>query len=148
MPVFFFSYAKLSKPQIGIIFAMQRIVGSIMTPLMGHLGDFYRRHRFVLVSCILITGVTNAFLYGAAGIPNDAVRFSSIMLIGFVVAFFSTSTPIADSFAMAHMGSTTLYGKVRLWGAVGFGIVSLGGGVMVEMSSWASMFFGYIVLQA
>jgi len=34
-----------------------------------------------------------------------------------------------------------------LWGAIGFGVVSLIGGIMVEASSWSSMFLAYGVLQ-
>jgi len=122
------------------------VVGSIATPLVAHWADSLAKHgTFFVLGCVL-SAVAYGGLYIASQSGEDS-SYSLVMVLIFFTAIFGTYTPIADSFAMATMGSPTEYGKVRLWGAIGFGLVSLAGGMLVEQSSWSSMFVAYTLLQ-
>merc|ERR1711935_1213785 len=137
LPVFMHQ-AQMSDSQIGFLFAAQRLVGAVATPITGHLADHYKAHRSVLLICLGLSTCMQLMLLPAAAVnPLDA-RFTALLLVTVINATLASSTPILDSFAMHAMGGATEYGETRLWGAVGFGVCSLLGGLLVQLTTWTT----------
>ena len=137
----------MTDSQIGFIFAAQRIVSCVATPAAGWVADSLGQHRVVLILCMSISAFANLLFLPASTAESLTGRFGAILGVIVFTALLSSSTPVLDSFAMQHMGCATEYGRVRLWGAIGFGCSSLIGGALLQFTSWPSIFFLYCVLQ-
>jgi len=80
LPVFFFSFASFSESQIGLIFAMQKVVGSLVTPALSHFADVWEAHRSIFVSACILSAIAQGCLYFAAQADaND--RFLAMVLL-------------------------------------------------------------------
>jgi MFS transporter, PPP family, 3-phenylpropionic acid transporter len=108
----------LSGTQIGILAALNPLVTVVTAPLWGAFADATQRYKQLLlvmmVGCLLAV-----FLW------SQATQFIWLLPIIALFAFFAGSVmPLIDSSVLARLERKERYGKLRLWGTVGFGITS------------------------
>ncbi|MBM7603771.1 MFS family permease [Metabacillus crassostreae] len=125
LPIYFQHKGFLSS-QIGWFLAIGPFVGLIAQPLWGYASDKYKTVKRVLFACLV------GFLLSVIWI-FQIDSFLWIITAGiFFFFFFSPLHPLADNLAkrQAQIHSVT-FGSIRMWGSIGFAIVSLVSGFLL-----------------
>lgn len=130
--------------QIGILFSAQTLVTLPSTPYFSHIAD--RRSKDVVV-LLLQSSATAIFLLQipllpAAHIVPHAIVFPLLLVISIAFGIcISPLQPIVNGIAMEHLqkahGSNgrILFGRERLWGAIGWALASLLAGILFDIRS-------------
>lgn len=134
----------LSKFQIGLLFSGRTIVSLLTQPLWAHRADVTGATTRVLRYCAL------AALVISLAIP--IVRTFALFALAFwgLNLFQSATIPLLDAHVIESHGSN--YGRVRVWGSVGYGLsVALFGAAFASASSaetGAAALIGFVVALA
>lgn len=136
--VLYYQQIGLSGAQIGLLAGVGPLITLVSAPLWTGAADATRRHR-------LLMGIA---IGGAAAV---AMVFPSLRGLGPVfvaLAFFSIFTAPISSFADSatmHMlaEQRDQYGRVRLGGTIGWGIMALVAGIAIEAYGLKLAFWGY-----
>jgi PPP family 3-phenylpropionic acid transporter len=125
--------------QIGVLTAIPPIVTMIAASLWSGLADATQQHHRLLILAII-----GAMFFALA--ISFAVSFWLLALLVVMFAFFTAPIiPLVDNAAMETLGERkNQYGKLRLWGAVGWGVSAPFVGLLVEQFSPSWSFYGYI----
>ncbi|RLN71283.1 hypothetical protein BBJ28_00009656 [Nothophytophthora sp. Chile5] len=125
LPIYFDTVEKFDKMQIGILLTLPCVCAIIAPPIWGGVADVLKNQKLVHIFCLVSAAV---FMF--------SLRFVSsfnVMCIMLFVANFQTQPTwsLLDQTAMTmlvHVGG--VYGKQRLYGAVGYGVGGYFAGVM------------------
>jgi PPP family 3-phenylpropionic acid transporter len=111
----FFAHKGMSAPQIGVLMSMMQVMRIFGPAAWGWLAD--RSRRRVLVLRMAAAGALAAccgLLFG-----HGFVWFFAVMVT--INTFTSAQGPLSEALMLSAMrGDLTYYGKLRLWGSVGF----------------------------
>ncbi len=136
----------LNGRQIGILAALPSLITFVSSPLFGAVTDVTRRQNQVLGISIL--GVA----FGVIGI-SLVEKFVGLLPVVLMYAFFfGPLIPLIDRSVLDFLGTKKYqYGKIRLWGAIGWGVSAPLVGVFAEQFGvrWAfyiGVFFFMILL--
>lgn len=144
LPIYYLDL-DLSGSQIGLLVGLQPLIMLIGAPLWSALADYTRRHKFVFS---LAVGGT----IGAVLIISQVSTFHWLIPIIFLQALFNAPIiPIIDNAVMGLLaGRKEQYGRVRLWGAAGWGLSAPLVGVLVERSGiyWIFPLFACLLFVA
>lgn len=136
--------------QIGLLAGIAPLITVISLPLVTGFADRTNRHKLFL-SLLLLAVVAGLVLY-----PYFE---TFILLIGLVIlnrVAFSPIMPLSDSATMFMLGDRKdLYGRMRLGGTIGFSIVAIVAGTLVEnyglkIAFWSAaglIFIAFLVSQ-
>ena len=126
---------------IGWLTGLPLLVTIVATPAWGALADARHRHRAVLATTC--AGATVAALLLASG---DRVAW--LLPMALVHAAFASAGPaLIDSSALVALtGRHAEYGRLRLWGSVGWGVSAVVVGWLVATNGPRSIFVVYVVL--
>ncbi len=139
----YYQQAGMSTKQIGILAALPTITVLVASPLWGGVADALHVHKRLLPLVILgtmlpVAGLIQAQVFGALAI---LVLFHAIMNAPII--------PLADNASLQLLGeSSDEYGKLRIWGAVGFGLSAWGAGILAESYGISTIFITYLILMA
>jgi PPP family 3-phenylpropionic acid transporter len=114
--------AGLSGSQVGVVLAVLPLVGTLAQPMWGQLADRTGSRARVLV--LLSFGAAGGYL--ALGLASG---FGALLLATALLALFSTAViPAAMSvtFALAAVDRARAFGRIRVWGTVGFLLLVVG----------------------
>jgi len=140
LPVYYRSVG-LSLGEIGLLSSLAAAVGLIGAPLWGTLADRYPTSRVLLPAAATLAAVS-ALALALARQPvaiAAAVIATSVALAGV--------TPMLDTRALeAARGDDEHYGRLRVWGSIGFVVVVWVTGFLIERSGIASLFTVYVPL--
>jgi PPP family 3-phenylpropionic acid transporter len=139
--VIYYEQLGFSGRQIGFLAAIPPFVILISAPVWGAVADATKQHKRLLM--IAITGALVAVF-----IFSRTTAFAWIIPVIVVYAFFAAPViPMVDASTMAWLGEErNLYGRIRLWGAIGWGLSAPLIGWLIERSTVRWAFYGYIVL--
>ncbi len=119
LPLFalYLSSIGLSGVQIGTIMALGSFIGMFSGPFWGYISDLTHHHkRIILVlmclAIVVVFSITKTKSYGLL-LTLNALFYMT----------FSPLNPLLDGFTL-H--SPLAFGKIRLWGSVGFAIAAFG----------------------
>ena len=129
MPFFVLFYQGLSfsGPQIGLLTGIPPLVTLVASPFWTGLADAKRWHRFVMSLGILGAVLIIFFL---PSFTSFAVVFMMIILFN---TFMSPVSALADSATITMLGEERAkYGRVRLGGSIGWGLLAPVAGTLVE----------------
>lgn len=127
----------LSGTQIGILASLNPLVNVLTVPFWGALADATQRYKQLLL--VMMAGCLVAVF-----LLSQATQFVWLLLIIALFAFFAGSVmPLIDSSIMARLEHKERYGKLRLWGTIGFGVTSPFVGFITERvgSEWSFYFY-------
>jgi MFS transporter, PPP family, 3-phenylpropionic acid transporter len=132
----------LSYTQIGIIFALNSLVGIIAQPIWGYITD----KRLTKKKTLFIASIFSAIL-----IFNFLAAYSFLYIIASIVMlmiFQSIASPMCDAYSYEVIEQTGAfsYGQVRLMGSVGFALISVGLGKLIQMTDLRAGFILYSIL--
>jgi MFS family permease len=132
----YFMQKGLTGTQIGWLGSIAPLVALIANPTWGTIADRWQIHRQVLAFCALVAGTVTLLFLWVEG-------FWVFVLIVTALTFFRTPIgAILDSTVMdmVERGDTS-YGRQRLWGTIGFVLVSFGLGQMLISNDLTMVFW-------
>ncbi len=145
MPYLALYYAQngLSAGQIGLLSGLLPLVTLVSAPLWGGLADATGRHHALLL--LAIGGSMAAVL----GLSQTSALVWLLLLVVLHAFSLAPAIPLIDNTVLAMLGeSRQLYGRQRLWGAVGWGIVAPLAGWLIDRAGMTAAFGSYVVLMA
>lgn len=127
--------------QIGMLSAVIPLVSLFSGPLWGWLADASRRHQQALILAMM-GAIGFAILLA---IPHS---FYILLVMLMLFAFFSAPVmPLVDNATLAALGDhKDHYGRIRLWGAMGWGVAAPVIGYLTESAGLRWAFGGYVLL--
>jgi PPP family 3-phenylpropionic acid transporter len=131
----------MSGAEIGLLAGISPVVTWLAAPFWGALADSTQQHRTILVTTIVGSVVAVVLL---------AQTQSLLWLLPLVAlyAFFAAPImPLVDNSLLQQLGDRrTLYGRQRVWGAIGWGVTALVAGVLVERFGLGVPFYAFAML--
>jgi PPP family 3-phenylpropionic acid transporter len=137
----FYQSQGLTGGQIGLLAAISPIISFFGAPLWTGVADATRRHKLVtMLSTLGVVIITFIFPVVAS--------FSGLLLMICLYALFNAPTgSLVDSAVLALLGDRKeRYGRIRLWGTVGYGIVAPFAGSLIGRLGLKWAFWGYAIL--
>ena len=140
--IYYFQEKGLSYMQMGIVFAIISITGVMVQPIWGFITDKYSNKRTIIIITMLLSAVTVYSLIFAHAF------YAIILSIIILMSFLSPIVPIVDaySYEIIERYKKLQYGKVRLMGSFGYGVVALLMGYIVKYYGINSSYFIYSFL--
>ena len=117
----------MTVPQIGILVSLIPVMRIIGPNLWGWAADYSGRRVLVMRLTALAALVSFGFIF----VAESYLQLFIVMML--VNLFTSAQGPLCDALMLAEMrGDLTDYGKLRLWGSVGFIAAVMGAGYFLE----------------
>ncbi len=111
----YFADRGLSAPQIGVLMSLMQVMRIFGPNLWGWVADHTRQR----VGVLRLTSVAAAIAFCGMFFGESFVFFFALMVM--VNLFTSAQGPISEALMLSAMrGDLTHYGRLRLWGSVGF----------------------------
>jgi PPP family 3-phenylpropionic acid transporter len=141
--VIYYDTLGLSGYQIGFLAGIMPLIALVSAPFWGGLADATQKHKRLLLLAICSSIVIAFFL-------SSALTFLWLIPLIVLLAFFiAPIMPIVDNSVMHLLADhKNQYGKLRLWGAIGWGAVALIIGWLIERSGLSWAFYGYMILMS
>nr|WP_209716946.1 MFS transporter [Duganella sp. 1411] len=130
----FFANKGMSVAQIGVLMSMIQVLRIVGPNVWGYVADHYDRRVLVLrLAGFAALAAFSGFLFGAG--------FAHFMLAMILLNLFTSGqAPICEALMLSEMrGDLTFYGRIRMWGSIGF-IVA------VTLASYALEHYGIATL--
>ena len=121
-------YQSLGLPgeRIGFLAALPPLITFLSAPFFGMLTDITHRPRLLLSISVASVVLTIFSLTQAEGF------WALVLIVAFYAFFFAPILPILDRSVLDTLGDPRdEYGKQRLWGAVGWGVIAPIAGALV-----------------
>eukprot|EP00746_Dinoflagellata_sp_MGD_P028533 gnl/MRDRNA2_/MRDRNA2_167453_c0_seq1.p1 gnl/MRDRNA2_/MRDRNA2_167453_c0~~gnl/MRDRNA2_/MRDRNA2_167453_c0_seq1.p1 ORF type:complete len:525 (+),score=49.44 gnl/MRDRNA2_/MRDRNA2_167453_c0_seq1:131-1705(+) len=126
-----FLASRFTPTEVGYLTTMQKVLAVFVNPLVAGYADINKKHRLVMLTSALVQAILQVSLLiptlGFYGVASVLVAHS---------LFKGHIFNIMDASAVATVGDR--YGSVRLFGAIGYGIVAFLGGILAFCSGGAS----------
>ena len=118
-----------SAAEIGVLMSLLLVTRNFAPTLWGWLADRSgKRAGFVRIAAVLSLASYLGVFFGAS--------FWWLFVVMALLSFFwSASLPLVEATTLSHLGdSTASYGRVRLWGSVGFIVAVIGIGYVLDVA--------------
>lgn len=128
----FFEAVHISGGQSGMIFAIGSFLAMAFQPVLGYINDKTKKSKEIL---ILITGVIFITLF----LMNYINSFIGILILYslYAIAVFC-EMPLMDTVSLS---THYAFGKIRLWGSIGFAVGALVSGKVIELFGTSSFLY-------
>lgn len=133
---------------VGDIFTLLFLLNIVVKPLTGYVTDRWKCRRSVFLGAILLNGLLTPMLYvipdasSSVGEMSDAEAFGSLEFWWFStvvvlrMVLFMIAEVLQETICMRILdGDSVRFGMQRLWGAVGWGFMSLVAGGAIDWYS-------------
>jgi MFS transporter, PPP family, 3-phenylpropionic acid transporter len=137
----FYKAQGLTGAQIGLLAAISPIISFFGAPLWTGAADASHRHKLVtMVSLLGVVGI--CFV-----IPGIASFGGLILMISLYSFFGAPTASLVDSAVLTMLGDRKeRYGRVRLWGTIGYGVIAPFAGNLIGRLGLKWAFWGYAIL--
>ncbi|MBI5331277.1 MAG: MFS transporter [Betaproteobacteria bacterium] len=113
--------------QIGVLMSLLQVMRIFAPNIWGHIADRTGRRVGIVRLAALICLI--AFL----GVFWATSFWALFLVMSFISFFWSASLPLVEVTTLSHLGERTdRYGRIRLWGSVGFILVVTGLGAALD----------------
>ncbi|MBI3960356.1 MAG: MFS transporter [Chloroflexi bacterium] len=135
--VLFYRQQGLDEGQIGLLAGMQPLMTLAAASLWGGLADSTRQHRL-----LLRVAMVGATLFALA--LSAMHSFGGLAVVALAYAFFlAPIVPLVDNSVLELLGNRSdRYGRLRLWGAVGWGMA---GPVVGRLVDWGGLGYSFTI---
>lgn len=139
----YYEGAGLSGRQIGLLAGIAPFLVLVGAPLWGGLADFTGRARSMLLGAI-VAAMLSALLI------SKASSFTALLLtVSFYAFSVSPIISLVDSSALEALGERRQqYGRLRLWGSIGWGVSAPLLGLLIDRAGLPWAFYSYALLTA
>lgn len=123
----FLQSLNFSAVQISVLMSISQVMRLAAPPLWGMLADRYG-HRLLIVR---LAAAASAFGFALAFFRQD---FAGLFVAKALMMFFwSAALPLVEALTLEHLrGRTGDYGRIRLWGSIGFIVTTLLAGWLLD----------------
>lgn len=122
--------------QIGTVIASGTFLTLAAQPVLGAISDrFHNPKKVTLISIIIMVTICAILAF------NKNFMFI-VVFYGLLIAMMNGIVPLTDNIAL---GSPHDYGKIRMWGSIGFAVAAQIGGIIYENLTDKSMFILFIL---
>jgi MFS transporter, PPP family, 3-phenylpropionic acid transporter len=137
----FYQNQGMTGAQIGLLAAISPIISFFGAPLWTGAADASHRHKLVAMLSTLGVVIV-AFIF-----PSVAT-FGGLLLMISLYAFLGSPTgSLVDSAVLSLLGDRKeRYGRIRLWGTIGYGVVAPFAGNLIGRLGLKWAFWGYAIL--
>jgi MFS transporter, PPP family, 3-phenylpropionic acid transporter len=136
----------LSAAQIGTLLAVVPVTRMFGPALWGWLAD----HRGRRIPIVRFTATMTLLAFAGAFFGETYAWLFAVIAV--MNLFWCGSLPLVEATTMAHLGDRfTQYGKIRAWGSVGFVLVVVGTGQLLDFAGVRSLLWlilGLLALHA
>ena len=116
--------------QIGVLMSLLQVMRIFAPNIWGHIADHTGRRVAIVQIAALVCLVAFVGVFFA---KTFWWLFAVMSLISF---FWSASLPLVEATTLSHLGDRSdRYGRIRLWGSVGFIVVVVGLGALLDHAS-------------
>ena len=123
----YFAANGLSVPQIGILVSLVPVMRIFGPNLWGWVADHTQQRARVLRLTAFGAFVSFCFIF----VADSFAHYFVVLLL--VNLFTSAQSPLSEALMLSEMrGDLSNYGKIRLWGSLGFILAVMGGGYMLD----------------
>ena len=143
MPFLALYYAEigLSGRQIGLLAGITPLVTLFAAPLWGGLADALQQHKRLLLAAIGMT------LMAVLALTFTKNLLGLVLLVTLYGLGTAPIMPLVDHAVLEMLGAhKDQYGRLRLWGALGWGVAGVGAGWLVERAGLQWAFYGFLLL--
>ena len=139
-PVYYKSFG-YSNTQIGILSSVGPFAALFGLLFWGARADRARhRNNVLILICIILCTLSQLYLL------NDSFMYTFLLSVIFMFSFYSMN-PIADSLALEQAQTGAIdYGRSRMWGSIGLGLVPLLPGFAITRWGIRSVFPSFFIL--
>ena len=131
----FYHSVGMSGLQLGLLNAAPRLSSALAPPLAGALADKFRLGRGLAFACAISSSAVALLLWGASGF------LALFLLVTLFSILKAPLVPIAENLCLREIeGTGAQYGRVRLWGSLGFIAAATAAGRLVETAGVAAIF--------
>src|SRR5262245_665860 len=117
----------MSAVEIGVLMSMPQLTRIVAPHLWGWLAD--RGGNGLRIARIAGLAGTVAWL-GVYASTQFAWLFAVLLAVMF---FWSAALPLMEATTLTHLGEETArYGRIRVWGSIGFVVVVIGAGYLLD----------------
>jgi PPP family 3-phenylpropionic acid transporter len=125
--------------QIGMLMSLLHVTRIFAPAAWGWLAD-HTGKRLMIVQAAALMGLIS--YCGVFLGESFAWMFAVMALMSF---FWSASLPLIEATTLSYLGeSTTRYGRIRVWGSVGFILAVTGTGYLLDASNIASLLWAVL----
>ena len=97
----------LSQTEAGIIYGTTPFIGALVRPVFGAIADKYNKHKFVLMLCVILTGILHACLSALPHHPvSTEVYNSSQVMVNMQCGTADSHIEFCPVDSLSHMGCT------------------------------------------
>ena len=130
-----------SAVEIAVLIAINPISRIYGPNLWGWLADHHHLRGAIIRWCAVLTAVI------FAGVLFEPGFLGMLLLLALLNLFWSGILPLAEASTMALLGERIgTYGRIRLWGSVGFVVVVIAGGYLLDAFGIAALAPAVLVL--
>lgn len=123
----FFAHRGIAAPEIGVLMSLMQVMRIIGPSLWGWVSD----HTGQRVGVLRLTALAATVSFIGMFFGQTFVQFFIVLVM--VNAFTSAQGPLSEALMLSAMrGDLTYYGRLRLWGSVGFILAVTAGGEMLD----------------
>ena len=117
----------LSAWEIGVLMSVPQVMRLLAPNLWGWLAD----HRGERTPIVRLAALCSVFGFGGFFLTRDYVPMLAAMAL--VWFFWSASLPLVEAMTLDQLrGQPDRYGRIRVWGSIGFVVSVLGIGAMLD----------------
>ena len=130
----YFAARGMTVPQIGVLMSLIQVMRIVGPNVWGWVAD----HTQQRASVLRLTACAALATFAGFFVADSFVQFVIAMVL--VNLFTSAQTPLSEALMLSEMrGDLSNYGRVRLWGSVGFIVSVLAAGYCLEWFGVASL---------
>jgi PPP family 3-phenylpropionic acid transporter len=123
----FFAARGMTVPQIGILVSLIQVMRIVGPNVWGWVADHTEQRARVL----RLTSVAALVAFAGIFFAESYAQFFIVMVL--INLFTSAQAPLSEALMLSEMrGDLSNYGRVRLWGSVGFIVAVVAGGYFLE----------------
>lgn len=113
--------------QIGVLMSLLQVMRMVAPNVWGHLADRSGRRVPIVQAATLVC------LIAYLGVFVDQSFWWMFAVMSLISFFWSAPLPLIEATTLTHLGEhTERYGRIRLWGSIGFILVVLGLGSALD----------------
>ncbi len=116
--------------QIGVLMSLLQVMRIFAPNVWGHIADRTGKRVAIVQLAALVCLIAFVGVFWATSF------WALFAVMSFISFFWSASLPLVEATTLSHLGkSTDRYGRIRLWGSVGFILVVVGLGAVLDHAS-------------
>jgi PPP family 3-phenylpropionic acid transporter len=113
--------------QIGVLMSLLHVMRIFAPNIWGHFADRSGKRVAIVQMAALVCLVSFVGVFIGSGF------WWMFAVMSFISFFWSASLPLVEATTLSHLGEhTDRYGRIRLWGSVGFILVVVGLGMVLD----------------